>query len=152
MKDKTKYNAYILSLEWQEKRKQVFDKKWYKCEACWISEFLHIHHWTYIRLYKEKLSDLFVLCGYCHMSLHDKYWTRDLFRATKAFIKWEDLKQKKKRTRMSLEERRKNRQLKKELEIPMAIRDIKNWVRFSKSSVTSLKNWKAAIVIIKNGK
>lgn len=91
MRDKTKYNAYINSPEWQIKRKEVFNAKWYKCEACWISESLHIHHWTYRRLYKEEISDLFVLCWYCHMSLHDKYGTRDLFRATKAFIKWNDL-------------------------------------------------------------
>lgn len=91
MRDKTKYNAYINSPDWQEKRKEVFEAKWYKCEACWISEWLQVHHGTYRRLYKEKIKDLFVLCGYCHMSLHDKYWTRDLLRATKAFIRWEEL-------------------------------------------------------------
>jgi len=99
MKDKTKYNAYIASPEWQEKRKEVFRSKWYKCEACWISESLHIHHWTYRRLYKEKISDLFVLCWYCHMSLHEKYGTIDLLRATKAFIKWEELIPRKKKSK-----------------------------------------------------
>lgn len=99
MRDKTKYNAYIASSEWQEKRKQVFEQKWYKCEACGITEWLHVHHWTYRRLYKEKLSDLFVLCGYCHMSLHDKYWTKDLLRATKAFIEWRELIPRKKKSK-----------------------------------------------------
>jgi len=99
MRDKTKYNAYISSPEWQEKRKQVFEQKWYKCESCWISESLHVHHWTYRRLYKEKISDLFVLCWYCHMSLHEKYGTIDLLRATKAFIKWEELIPRKKKSK-----------------------------------------------------
>lgn len=99
MRDKTKYNAYINSPEWQEKRKEVFDEKWYKCEACGISESLHVHHGTYRRLYKEKISDLFVLCWYCHMSLHDKYGTRDLLRATNAFIQWQDLIPRKTKTK-----------------------------------------------------
>lgn len=99
MRDKTKYNAYIASPEWQEKRKQVFEQKWYKCEACGITESLHVHHWTYRRLYKEKLSDLFVLCWYCHMSLHDKYGTKDLLRATKAFIEWRELIPRKKKSK-----------------------------------------------------
>ena len=109
MRDKTKYIAYIHSPEWQEKRKQVFAHKWYKCEACWITEWLHIHHWTYRRLFKEEISDLFVLCSYCHMALHDKYWTKDLYRATKAFIEWMELIPRKKKKRLPLEQRRKNK-------------------------------------------
>ena len=54
MRDKTKYNAYINSPDWQEKKERVFEAKWYKCEACWISEWLQVHHGTYRRLYKEK--------------------------------------------------------------------------------------------------
>lgn len=100
MRDKTKYNAYINSPEWQIKRKEVFDAKWYKCEACGISESLHVHHGTYRRLYKEKIQDLFVLCGYCHISLHEKYGTRDLLRATKAFIAWQELVPRKKKSKV----------------------------------------------------
>lgn len=99
MKDKTKYYAYINSPEWHGKRKEVFKAKWYKCEACWISEWLQVHHGTYTRLYKEKIKDLFVLCWYCHVNLHDKYWTRDLLRATKAFIRWEELIPRKKKSK-----------------------------------------------------
>jgi len=110
MKDKTKYNAYIASPEWQEKRKQVFEQKWCACEACGSTKYLHVHHWTYRRLYNEKIEDLFVLCGECHIDLHEKYGTKDLFRATKAFIKWAELIPRKSRWRKSLEQRKKDRE------------------------------------------
>lgn len=110
MRDKTKYNAYIASPEWQEKRKEVFEHKWCACEACGSTKYLHIHHGTYRRLYNEKIEDLFVLCGKCHTELHEKYGTKDLFRATKAFIKWAELIPRKSRWRKSLEQRKKDRE------------------------------------------
>ena len=43
------------------------------------------------------------------MALHDKYWTKDLYRATKAFIEWMELIPRKKKKRLPLEQRRKNK-------------------------------------------
>ncbi len=103
---KVKYNAYIASPEWEIKRQEVFNKKWCSCEKCWSNKSLQIHHWTYTRLYKEKMKDLFVLCSNCHNELHKKYWTRDLFRSTLAFIKWEEIIPRKKRERQSLSNRK----------------------------------------------
>lgn len=34
------------------------------------------------------------------MNLHEKYWTRDLLRATKAFIRWEELIPRKKKSKV----------------------------------------------------
>ena len=106
---KVKYNAYIASPEWEIKRQEVFSYKWCSCEKCWSNKLLQIHHWTYTRLYKEKMKDLFVLCSNCHNELHKKYWTRDLFRSTIAFIKWEELIPRKKRERQSLSNRKQKR-------------------------------------------
>lgn len=149
MRDKTKYITYINSIEWKEKRKQVLDFRWSNCQACWNTGNLHIHHWTYKRLFKEKIADLFVLCSKCHKDLHDKYWTIDLLRSTKAFIKWVDIIPRKKKKRMPLEERRKLREERKLLEIPKAIEAINKWLKFKQSWVSSIKNWRKALIIIK---
>ena len=88
MKRSEKFKEYLQSQEWQEKRLQVFAERWRKCEKCGSDQLLHIHHWTYTRVFKEKLSDLFILCGDCHTDLHKKHGTKDLLRATKSYILW----------------------------------------------------------------
>lgn len=149
MRDKTKYNAYINSPEWREKRRKVLDFRGCKCQRCLSEENLQIHHWTYRNLYKEKIADLFVLCYSCHVALHTMYWTKDLLRATKAFIKWVELIPRKKRKRLPLEERRKFREDRRRLEVPKAIEAIKNWIKFKQSWVSSIKNWKKALKMLK---
>lgn len=105
---KEKYHQYLNSDEWKIKRSEVINKKWCNCEKCWSDKNIQIHHWTYIRLYKEELKDLFVLCNDCHFKLHKKYWTKNLLKATKAFIKWEEFKTKKKTKKIKTNERIKN--------------------------------------------
>jgi len=105
---KEKYHQYLNSDEWKIKRSEVINKKWCNCEKCWSDKNIQIHHWTYIRLYKEELKDLFVLCNDCHFKLHEKYWTKNLLKATKAFIKWEEFKTKKKKKKIKTNERIKN--------------------------------------------
>lgn len=145
-----KYKTYLISDEWKQTRELVFQKKWRKCEKCKSENHLVIHHWTYIRIYKEKISDLFVLCNWCHKELHEKYWTRDLMRATKVFIKWEELIQRKKKTKKPLEERRKARKERNDLRLEMAIQDIKNWFSFRSAKIWSIRIWRKAMKEYKN--
>lgn len=149
MKNKIKYNLYIISDDWKKKREEVFLYRWRVCQKCWSTDNLHIHHSTYVRLYKEHIKDLFVLCWYCHINLHEKCWMKDLLRNTKAFIKWVDFRPRKKRNRIPLEERQKNKKLRKELEMPLALESIKKGIKFSQSWVSSLRNWREALELIK---
>jgi hypothetical protein len=142
-----KYKTYLISDEWKQKRELVFQKKWRKCEKCKSENNLRIHHWTYIRIYKEKVSDLFVLCNDCHWEFHRLYWTRDILRATKAWILWTEVKQ---RVRMPLEERRKARKERNDLRLEMAIQDIKNWFSFRRAKIWSIKIWRKAMKEYKN--
>lgn len=136
-----KYKTYLLSDEWKQKRELVFQKKWRACEKCKSENNLRIHHWTYIRIYKEKVSDLFVLCNDCHWEFHKLYWTRDILRATKAWILWIEVKQ---RIRMTLEERRAARKERNAIKLEIAIQAIKNWITFKESNIGSIKIWKQA--------
>lgn len=83
------YHLYLKSGEWEEKRQLVLKRENGKCQSCSSTTSLCIHHWTYVRLFKEELSDLYCLCNDCHTRLHLPYGTKDLLRVTKAFIKGE---------------------------------------------------------------
>lgn len=149
MNNTEKYNIYIWSIEWKNKRELAFEFRWRSCQKCSSKTFLQIHYWTYHNLYKEKMSDLFVLCSKCHFDLHEKYWTKDLLRATKFFIKWKEYIPRKKKKKLPLEERKKRREERKLMQIPMALEALKKWLKFKESWVSSIKNWRKAIKIIK---
>lgn len=64
---KAEYDAYIRSACWKNirsiKKKEVGNK----CERCGhLTARLEVHHLTYERFKKERLSDLRVLCKPCH--------------------------------------------------------------------------------------
>lgn len=142
---KEKYYDYISSDDWRLKREQCFLHRWKVCQKCWNESNLQVHHWTYQRLFKENMADLFVLCWNCHIKLHELFWLKDLLRATRCFIKWLEYKPKKKRKRLPLEVRRAKREERKKQQLPLAINAINNWIRFSKSWVTSMKTWRLAL-------
>ena len=67
MKKTAEYDAYIRSSCWKKicaiKKKEVGNK----CERCGHSSArLEVHHVTYDRFKKERLSDLRLLCKTCH--------------------------------------------------------------------------------------
>lgn len=66
------YEEYLLTPEWQEKRKQVLDHAKHRCQICNSSESLNVHHRTYERRGNEDLADLTVLCKNCHSQFHDR--------------------------------------------------------------------------------
>lgn len=84
------YLIYLNSIEWEEKRKLVLSRENNCCQKCKSTMQLQIHHWTYVRLFNEDLSDLYCLCTNCHNLLHKPYWTKDLLRVTKCFISWKE--------------------------------------------------------------
>jgi 5-methylcytosine-specific restriction endonuclease McrA len=71
------YRAYIgppRSPAWEAKRRKKLEQQGYRCERCKRHktqlrrglEWLEVHHRTYVRLGRERLSDLQVLCNTCH--------------------------------------------------------------------------------------
>lgn len=69
------YEAYLDSDEWRAFRARVikhYDNKCAKCGADGKNEILHVHHLTYEKLFKERLSDVELLCVPCHKKADEK--------------------------------------------------------------------------------
>ena len=66
------YQDYINSDNWQRKRNErlALDRK--QCVLCFSLTNLHVHHVTYERLFKEKMSDLMTVCKSCHEVIHNR--------------------------------------------------------------------------------
>lgn len=65
------YTDYLQSTHWKRKRLQVYSRRKKQCSICKSTNNLNVHHKTYTRLGKEKLSDLVILCQRCHYATHD---------------------------------------------------------------------------------
>lgn len=63
---KREYLEYLETPEWHAVRKQALARARYRCERCQGCGPLHVHHITYIRIGREYLDDLEVLCENCH--------------------------------------------------------------------------------------
>ncbi len=65
------YKDYLLSPEWQAKRKEALRLAGYRCQVCYAGDVtLDVHHRTYKRLGHELITDLIVLCRPCHDIFH----------------------------------------------------------------------------------
>lgn len=67
-----KYNRYLCSRAWGKKREAVRRRANGMCERCLWQKGYAVHHLTYKRIYKERLSDLQLLCSDCHDFVHAK--------------------------------------------------------------------------------
>ena len=67
----SKYRKYLTSDQWKMMRAGLFYMRGEKCEKCGSEENLQIHHNTYANIFKEKLSDLEILCRSCHRKEHE---------------------------------------------------------------------------------
>lgn len=67
-----KKHAYYASREWAVLKEQVRERACHKCERCGSYENLQVHHQTYIRFYRERLSDLLYVCEQCHLFISGK--------------------------------------------------------------------------------
>ena len=68
--DRPEYDKYLLSLEWQRRRKGAIERVGGRCQLCNSADKLQVHHRTYERLGAERDEDLTVLCESCHKLFH----------------------------------------------------------------------------------
>jgi hypothetical protein len=67
-----KYQAYLCSPEWWERRSQAINNAKGRCEKCYSKAATCVHHLTYARKYNELPKDLMALCDDCHKTIHAK--------------------------------------------------------------------------------
>jgi len=65
-----RYDEYLQTDAWFDKRERVLRRDKYLCQGCLETEANHVHHMTYERLFNELLCDLVSLCGPCHQLCH----------------------------------------------------------------------------------
>src|SRR5439155_22697334 len=65
-----KYNAYLESKEWQDKRERVLKRANGQCEGCGAKAATQAHHLTYAHVFNEFLFELVAVCDDCHQRLH----------------------------------------------------------------------------------
>lgn len=72
------YPAYLRSGHWRAKRKEAFAHYGRQCSKCDRTDSLQVHHRHYRTLHHESMEDLQILCGGCHIELHeaDPKWVR----------------------------------------------------------------------------
>jgi len=72
--DKTFYNQYIKGPRWAAKREAWFNAFGKYCRACGTAHGpIQLHHMTYDRLGRERMSDLVALCANCHKEVEILY-------------------------------------------------------------------------------
>ena len=89
---KTTYAEYLDTEHWKTTRKRFWESKLHNgaCYSCGSKEKLQVHHKTYRRIGKERLTDLCLLCDECHGRTHELDRTRTkgcLFGAAKRLRK-----------------------------------------------------------------
>ncbi len=67
---KMPFSEYRLTPEWRSRRNRVLLRAANKCELCFGSGRLDVHHRSYERYGEEMLSDLIALCRACHQRHH----------------------------------------------------------------------------------
>ncbi len=60
------YQAYLLSPQWQDKRKRVFERDDWVCQSCLEQPATQVHHTTYAHRFNEPLFELQSICDKCH--------------------------------------------------------------------------------------
>jgi Leucine-rich repeat (LRR) protein len=68
---KQEKHKYLNSAKWQNIRRFIIERD-KNCVYCGDKTNLHVHHIHYLRLGRENLSDLVVLCNKCHFKLHEE--------------------------------------------------------------------------------
>lgn len=65
-----KYDAYLRSEAWAEKRLKVLNRVNSTCEGCLEAPATEVHHKTYVHVFDELLYELVALCDDCHRRAH----------------------------------------------------------------------------------
>ena len=66
----SRYNKYLRSQEWADKKQEVFKHYGKKCSMCGSTQEICVHHKTYKRMGDENINDLVPLCYTCHARVH----------------------------------------------------------------------------------
>ena len=66
-----KYKDYLRSEHWKQLKREVLSRRSF-CQNCTSKSKLLLHHKNYDCLFKEKDSDLIVMCFDCHHKQHKK--------------------------------------------------------------------------------
>jgi 5-methylcytosine-specific restriction endonuclease McrA len=67
-----RYDAYLRTPAWMEKRTAVMRRDNGVCQACLAAPATQVHHLSYKHVFREPLFDLVSICDRCHDALHDK--------------------------------------------------------------------------------
>lgn len=65
-----RYNEYLRSPRWREKRKLVLERDNYLCQGCRKAQATCVHHLTYDHVLDELLWELESACDDCHQRAH----------------------------------------------------------------------------------
>ena len=66
------YEEYLLTTHWQTFRAAAYEHYGHKCVLCGAKETLNLHHKHYETRGRETISDVILLCHYCHKIYHGK--------------------------------------------------------------------------------
>ena len=66
-----KYDVYLESDEWKEKREKVMERANHICEGCRTTEATQVHHLSYEHVGREFLFELVAICNECHNRIHE---------------------------------------------------------------------------------
>ena len=68
---KERYEEYLTSEDWEEKRSIAYKAAEYRCATCGEKKKLHAHHLFYRNLHDvDPITELLVLCEDCHAIAH----------------------------------------------------------------------------------
>lgn len=83
-----RYEVYILSKWWEERKNDYYKVYGYKCELCGKANRIHLHHIWYGEHGKESDQQLIALCQKHHKEFHDIYGrgTGDFRKQTREFL------------------------------------------------------------------
>lgn len=89
-----KYDAYIKSKKWAERRNKYFKKFGRYCDICRSFKYIQLHHMFYGNFGEEKDEHLIPLCKEHHDKFHKELGKtkKDMTKETKLFIEKEKLK------------------------------------------------------------
>lgn len=65
-----KDRRYYRTKGWAARRDAILSRAGGMCEYCQLREAFQVHHRTYERFKKEKMSDLMAVCRTCHQYIH----------------------------------------------------------------------------------
>lgn len=67
------YAAYLRTPHWAAMRAAALAYAERRCQLCYSSEAVEVHHRTYERVGHERPADLTVLCAKCHERHHGRH-------------------------------------------------------------------------------